>query len=151
MGQEMALWKAVMASLYGESWKDLLMDLEPPEEQDDEEASQPEASMLDIFNQARGAEESVAEHDARRLRAGTILLAQRPEQLGAADKALLEVLRETSGKTEKEARDMMKIMFFDALRSDDQLKGAVVTKLLGERGAAPRQGATADEIGRAHV
>ena len=82
MGREMALWKEAMAKYHGEDWRDKLLNLETPEEEDErEEDSQPEESMLEAFRRPRAEYETVAGFDARRLRAGNVLLGKHPRQL----------------------------------------------------------------------
>ena len=100
----MVLWKLAMAALYGETWKEKLLELESQEDDDEEVDSQPDSSKLDIFRQPGSGEE----HDARRLRAGKILLAQSPEQLVERDKVLIGVLADLEGKGEREARTALK-------------------------------------------
>ena len=128
----MGFWKEAMAKYHGEDWREKLLNLEPPEEEDDgEEDSQPEESLLEVFRRPKAEDETVAGFDARRLRAGKILLGKHPRQLSAADQLIVELLREVEGKDERETRNALKVTFFDALQPDERETGEMLAKLLG--------------------
>ena len=84
--EEMKLCKEAMAKYHGGDWQEKLFNAEPQEDEEDGDDSHHEETAIDVFHRPRGSQESVAEHDARRLRAGKILLETDPDMLSETDK-----------------------------------------------------------------
>ena len=107
MAEEMALWKAAMAKYHGGDWKEKLLNDEPRDEDEEEEESLPGLTTLEVFRRPKEARETVAEHDARRLRAGKILLNEEPYLLSESDKEMVSILEELEGRDEKSVREAL--------------------------------------------